>query len=55
MHTGLWWESQKRRDYYEILDVGGRVVLKQILERENGVARTRLIRLRVGTTGGGLL
>jgi hypothetical protein len=23
MYVGFWWESQKKRDYYEDLDVGG--------------------------------
>jgi hypothetical protein len=27
MHTGFWWESQKERDYYEDLDVGGRMII----------------------------
>jgi hypothetical protein len=33
MHIGYWWKSQKERDYYEDLDVGGRVILQQILEK----------------------
>jgi hypothetical protein len=31
--TGFSWESQKERDHYEDLDVGGRMLLKCILER----------------------
>jgi hypothetical protein len=23
MHTGFWWESQKEREHYKDLDVGG--------------------------------
>jgi hypothetical protein len=30
---GYWWESQKVRDHWEDLDVGGRTILKWILER----------------------
>jgi hypothetical protein len=28
MHTGFWWESQKERDHWEYLDVGGRAILR---------------------------
>jgi hypothetical protein len=34
MHIGYWWESQKVRDHWEDQDVGGRTILKWILERE---------------------
>jgi hypothetical protein len=30
---GYWWESQKVRDHWEDLDVGGWTILKWILER----------------------
>jgi hypothetical protein len=33
MHIGFWWESQKERDHWEDLDVGGRIMLEWILER----------------------
>jgi hypothetical protein len=36
MHVRFLWESQKERDHYEHLDVGGRMILKLILERELG-------------------
>jgi hypothetical protein len=32
MHIGFCWESQKERDHWEYLDIGGRTVLKWILE-----------------------
>jgi hypothetical protein len=35
----------------EDLDVGGRIILKWILEREDGMVWTELISLRIGTTG----
>jgi hypothetical protein len=33
MHIGFWWKNQKERDHQEDLDVGGRIILKWILER----------------------
>jgi hypothetical protein len=33
MHIGVCWEIQKEGDHYEDLDVGGRIILKWILER----------------------
>jgi carbohydrate-selective porin OprB len=30
MHIGYWWESQKERDHWEDVDVGGWTVLKWI-------------------------
>jgi hypothetical protein len=36
LHTGFWWESQKKRDHLEDLDVGGRIILEWILVREIG-------------------
>jgi hypothetical protein len=37
MHIGFWWESQKERGHYEDLDVGGRIMLKWILQGWDGV------------------
>jgi hypothetical protein len=33
MHIGFCWESQKERDHWEDIDIGGRVILKLILEK----------------------
>jgi hypothetical protein len=33
MHIGYWWESRKEGDHWEDQDVGGRTVLKWILNR----------------------
>jgi hypothetical protein len=43
MHIGFWWESQKERDHYEGLDVGGRTPLRWILKKYDGVLWTGLI------------
>jgi hypothetical protein len=51
MHIGCWWVSQKERDHQEDQDVHGCIVLKWILEREDGVVWTGLICLRRGTSG----
>jgi hypothetical protein len=33
MHIGIWWEIQKKRDYYEDLVVGGRMILRWIVDK----------------------
>jgi hypothetical protein len=48
----VWLERQKERDQYEDLDVGGTIILKQILEKEYGVVWTVLMWLRVRPTKG---
>jgi hypothetical protein len=35
MHIGYWWESQKVRDHWEDLDLGGWTIIKMNL-RETG-------------------
>jgi hypothetical protein len=37
---------------WEDKDVGGRIILNLILDKQNGVVYTGLIWLRVGTSGG---
>jgi hypothetical protein len=37
IRTGFWWESQKEIDQQEDLDVGGKITLKLILEKEDRV------------------
>jgi hypothetical protein len=37
MCIGFWWEMQSERDHYGDLDVCGRLVLRLILERLDGV------------------
>jgi hypothetical protein len=52
IHIGYLWESQKVKDHWEDLDVGGWTILKWILERLNGMVWIGLICLRIGTSGG---
>jgi hypothetical protein len=33
MHIGFWWETRKERGHEEDLDVGGRMILRWMLER----------------------
>ena len=54
MHTGFRWGNLSERDHLENPGVDERIILKCILGKGDGVARTRLIWLRIGT-GGGLL
>jgi hypothetical protein len=32
VHIGYWWESQKERDHYKALDIGGRIMFKKFKE-----------------------
>jgi hypothetical protein len=52
MNIGHWWEIQKESDHWEDQDVGGRTVLKWILERLDGMVWTGSIWVRIGTGGG---
>jgi hypothetical protein len=47
MHIGFWWECQKERDYQQDIDVGGKIILKLILEGYDGVIWTGLFWLRI--------
>jgi hypothetical protein len=52
MRTLFWCESQKEGDHYTDLDIGGRIILKLILEEWDAVVWTRFIWLRIGTNRG---
>jgi hypothetical protein len=43
MHKGFWWENQKERAHNENPEVNGRMVLRWIVERWDGVVWTGLI------------
>jgi hypothetical protein len=52
MRIGFKGESQSERNHWDDLDVGGRLVLKWILETQDRVVLAELIRLRIGTSSG---
>jgi hypothetical protein len=52
MHIGYLWESQKERDHYEDQGRGWWIILKWILEIQDGVVWIGSIWLRIGTSRG---
>jgi hypothetical protein len=52
MHVKYWWESQKEIDHGKDQDIGGRTILKWILEKYDWMVWIGLIWLRIGTSGG---
>jgi hypothetical protein len=52
IHIGFWWKRKKERDYWEHLEIGGRIILKLIVDRKDEVAWTGFILLRIRISGG---
>ena len=51
MHTGFCWGNLWNRDHSENLAVGGKIILKWILQKTDGSSCTLLICVRIGTDG----
>jgi hypothetical protein len=54
VHSGFWRRNLRKGGHLDETDVNGRIILKWIFEKWNGVALTGSICLRTWT-GGGLL
>jgi hypothetical protein len=52
--TMCWWGNQREGDYWGDLDVGGRIILRWIFRKWEGVVGTGWSWLRIGTGGGRL-
>jgi hypothetical protein len=54
VHTVLWWVNLKEGDHSEDLGVDGKIMLKRIFKKQDGVVWSGLTWLRIGTGGGRL-
>ena len=54
MCTGFWWENVKERDHCGDPDVDGRIILRWIFRKRDGVVGIGYSWLRIGTGGGHL-
>jgi len=52
--TGFWWVNLRERDHWGVPDVDGRIILRWILRKREGVVGTEWSWLRIGTGGGHL-
>jgi hypothetical protein len=54
LSTGFWWGGLRERDHWEDRDVDGRIILRWIFRKWEGVVGTGGSWLRIGTGGGNL-
>jgi hypothetical protein len=52
--TGCWWGSLRERGHWGDQDVDGRIILRWIFRKLEGIVRTGWSWLRIGTDGGPL-
>jgi hypothetical protein len=52
--TGFWWGSLRERDHWGDPDVDGRIILRGIFRKWEGIVGTGWSGLRIGTGGGHL-
>ena len=52
--TGFWWGNLRERDLWGDPDTDGRIILRWIFRKWEGVLRTGWSWLRIGTGGGHL-
>ena len=52
--AGFWWGNQRERDHWGDPDVDGRIILRYIFRKLEGVVGTGWSWLRIGTGGGHL-
>ena len=52
MCTGFWWGNVRERDHWGDPDVDGRIILRWISRKWEGVVGTGWSSLRIGTDGG---
>jgi hypothetical protein len=54
VYTGFWWGSLREGDHWGDPDVDGRIILRGIFRKWEGVVGTGWSVLRIGTVGGHL-
>ena len=52
--TGFWWGNLREKDHWGDPDVDGRIILRRIFRKWEGVVGTEWSWLRIGTGGGHL-
>jgi hypothetical protein len=51
MRIVFWWKARRKETNQEDLDICARIILRWILEKQDGVVQTELVWLEIGTSG----